>query len=199
MDFLRHVVLAREIGLFEVWLLLGALLAAPVFASSVVAIPMLVDTSVPVSMAVAQSWRCVADTPVAHGAVGGGDRAGDGPRHAHRDGWPDCLDSTAGPRQLARLLRPDQPKTDRSSRAGPVGQRLTPCKPRFSATPKPRSPSSGLTFGVGAFILYMLFIVLNMALESKAGKFGTFILFLVLSFGMLGFVAKNIIQWVLGI
>ena len=57
----------------------------------------------------------------------------------------------------------------------------------------------GLTFGVGAFILYMLFIVLNLALESKAGKFGTFILFLVLSFGMLGFMAKNIIQWVPGI
>jgi hypothetical protein len=56
----------------------------------------------------------------------------------------------------------------------------------------------GLSFGVGAFILYMLFIVLNLALESKAGKFGTFILFLVLSFGMLGFLAKNIIQWVLG-
>ena len=57
----------------------------------------------------------------------------------------------------------------------------------------------GLTFGVGAFILYMLFIVLNLALESKAGKFGTFILFLVLSFGMLGFMAKNLIQWFLGI
>ncbi|MDM7463010.1 MAG: DUF2788 domain-containing protein [Tepidimonas taiwanensis] len=57
----------------------------------------------------------------------------------------------------------------------------------------------GLTFGVGAFILYMLFIVLNLARESKAGKFGTFILFLVLSLGMLGFLAKNVIQWVLGI
>lgn len=57
----------------------------------------------------------------------------------------------------------------------------------------------GLTFGVGAFILYMLFIVLNLALESKAGKFGTFILFLVLSFGMLGFLSKTIIQWVMGI
>jgi hypothetical protein len=56
----------------------------------------------------------------------------------------------------------------------------------------------GLTFGVGAFILYMLFIVMNLALESKAGKFGTFILFLVLSFGMLGFLAKNAIQWWLG-
>lgn len=57
----------------------------------------------------------------------------------------------------------------------------------------------GLTFGVGAFVLYMLFIVLNLARESKAGTFGTFILFLVLSLGMLGFIAKNIIQWVLGI
>ena len=53
----------------------------------------------------------------------------------------------------------------------------------------------GLTFGVGAFILFMLFIVLNLARESKAGKFGTFVLFLVLSFGMLGFIAKNVIQW----
>lgn len=57
----------------------------------------------------------------------------------------------------------------------------------------------GLTFGVGAFILYMLFIVFNLAKESKAGKFGTFILFLVLSFGMLGFLAKNIIKWMLGL
>ena len=56
----------------------------------------------------------------------------------------------------------------------------------------------GLTFGVGAFIVYMLFIVLNLARESKAGKFGTFILFLVLSLGMLGFIAKNVIQWMLG-
>lgn len=63
MDFLRHVVLVREVGLFEVWLLLGALLAAPVFASSVVAIPMLVDTSAPVGAAVAQSWRAVASHP----------------------------------------------------------------------------------------------------------------------------------------
>lgn len=57
----------------------------------------------------------------------------------------------------------------------------------------------GLTFGVSAFILYMLFIVFNLARESKAGKFGTFVLFLVLSLGILGFVAKNVIQWLLGI
>ncbi len=57
----------------------------------------------------------------------------------------------------------------------------------------------GLTFGVGAFIIYMLFIIGNLAIQSKAGKFGTFILFVVLAFGILGFVAKNIIAWVLGI
>lgn len=62
-DFLRQVVLVREVGLFEAWLLLGALLAAPVFASSVVALPMLVDTRASVMSAVGASWRAVADHP----------------------------------------------------------------------------------------------------------------------------------------
>lgn len=57
----------------------------------------------------------------------------------------------------------------------------------------------GLTIGVGGFILYMMFIILQLARESKAGKFGTFVLFLVLGFGVLGFVAKNIIAWILNI
>ncbi|MEK8085453.1 DUF2788 domain-containing protein [Aquabacterium sp. A3] len=57
----------------------------------------------------------------------------------------------------------------------------------------------GLTFGVGGFILYMVFIIFQLARESKAGKFGTFVLFLVLGFGMLGYVAKQIIAWVLNI
>lgn len=57
----------------------------------------------------------------------------------------------------------------------------------------------GLTVGVGGFILYMMFIVLQLARESKAGKFGTFVLFLVLGFGVLGFVAKNVIAWLLNI
>jgi hypothetical protein len=53
----------------------------------------------------------------------------------------------------------------------------------------------GLTFGVGAFMLYMLFIIGHLAWESKAGKFGTFVLFMALGFGMLGFVVKLIVQW----
>jgi uncharacterized membrane protein len=64
LDFLRVVVLAPELGLFEVWLLQGALLAAPVYASTVVALPMLVDQPVPVHVAVGASWRAVATYPV---------------------------------------------------------------------------------------------------------------------------------------
>lgn len=55
----------------------------------------------------------------------------------------------------------------------------------------------GLSFGVGGFMLYMLFIIGQLAWESKAGKFGTFVLFLGLAFGMVGFAAKFVIQWVL--
>ena len=57
----------------------------------------------------------------------------------------------------------------------------------------------GMTFGIGAFILYMLFVIANLAIQSKAGKFGTFIMFLVLAFGVVGFVDKNVIAWVLGL
>ena len=53
----------------------------------------------------------------------------------------------------------------------------------------------GLTVGVGAFMLYMLFIIGHLAWESKAGTFGTFVIFLGLAFGMVGFVAKGIIEW----
>lgn len=55
----------------------------------------------------------------------------------------------------------------------------------------------GLSFGVAAFMLYMLFVIGQLAWESKAGKFGTFVLFLALAFGMVGFVAKYLIQWAL--
>ena len=56
----------------------------------------------------------------------------------------------------------------------------------------------GLTFGVGAFMLYMVFIIFQLARESKAGRFGTFVLFLALGFGLLGFAAKGLIKYFLG-
>lgn len=57
----------------------------------------------------------------------------------------------------------------------------------------------GMTFGITAFMLYMLFIIAELAWKSKAGWRGTAVLFFVLSFGMLGFVAKMIIQKLWGI
>ncbi|HRP29763.1 MAG TPA: DUF2788 domain-containing protein [Burkholderiaceae bacterium] len=53
----------------------------------------------------------------------------------------------------------------------------------------------GLSFGVGAFMLYMVFIIFQLARESKAGRFGTFILLVGLGFGLLGYVAKFVIKW----
>ncbi len=62
-DFLRLVVLARDNYLFETWLLMGGVLAAPIFASSVVAMPMLLDRRVSVMPAVLTSWRVVLANP----------------------------------------------------------------------------------------------------------------------------------------
>ncbi len=57
----------------------------------------------------------------------------------------------------------------------------------------------GMTFGLGAFMLYMLFISGEIAWKSKAGKTGTMVLFFVLAFGMVGFIAKAVIQKIWGI
>ena len=53
----------------------------------------------------------------------------------------------------------------------------------------------GLTFGIGAFMLYMVFVIIQLARESKAGKFGTFVLLLGLGVGLVGFAAKFVIKF----
>jgi uncharacterized membrane protein len=63
LDFLRLIMLADRGWLFEIWLVLGALLAAPVFASSVVAIPLLLERDATVLEAVLTSWRAVLASP----------------------------------------------------------------------------------------------------------------------------------------
>jgi uncharacterized membrane protein len=65
MDFLQQVVLAERGWVFEGWVLLGGALAAPVFASSVVAIPLLLDRpQTSVRNAVLTSWRVVLAHPL---------------------------------------------------------------------------------------------------------------------------------------
>lgn len=64
MDFMRHVVLAPQHFVFEMWLALGGVLAAPVFASSVVSMQLLLDRHVSALEAVLVSWRVVLANPV---------------------------------------------------------------------------------------------------------------------------------------
>jgi uncharacterized membrane protein len=64
LDFIRHVVLNPNHFLFEAWLGLGGLMAAPVFASSVVSMPLLLDRKVTVLQAVLTSWKTVITHPL---------------------------------------------------------------------------------------------------------------------------------------
>lgn len=50
-----------------------------------------------------------------------------------------------------------------------------------------------------ALILYMVFIIGNLAWKSRAGKYGTVWMFVALGLGFLGFVSKGLIQRYLGI
>lgn len=62
-DFLRLVVANRASWLFEGWMALGGLLAVPVFASTVVALPLMLDRPVGLWSAVLTSWRTVLENP----------------------------------------------------------------------------------------------------------------------------------------
>ena len=46
---------------------------------------------------------------------------------------------------------------------------------------------------IGGLILFMCFIIWDLARKSNAGKFGTVMLFIVLGAGMLGFAIKTVI------
>ena len=66
-DFVTHVVLAKNSWLFELWLAAGGIMAAPVFASSAIAMPLLLDRRVGLKQAVLTSWIAVLANPVAMG------------------------------------------------------------------------------------------------------------------------------------
>lgn len=63
LEFVRHVILAEDGFVFELWLGLGGLLAAPMFASSAVSIPLLLDRRVTLMQAILTSWRAVLENP----------------------------------------------------------------------------------------------------------------------------------------
>ena len=55
----------------------------------------------------------------------------------------------------------------------------------------------GVTLGVGALILFMIFIVWDLAKRSNAGRFGTLILYIGLAMGIAGFLIKVVITYLL--
>jgi len=55
----------------------------------------------------------------------------------------------------------------------------------------------GVTLGVGALMLFMIFIVWDLAKRSNAGRFGTLILYIGLAMGIAGFLMKLIITYLL--
>ena len=55
----------------------------------------------------------------------------------------------------------------------------------------------GVTLGVGALILFMAFIVWDLAKRSNAGRFGTIILYIGLAMGIFGFLIKIVITYLL--
>lgn len=64
MEFVQHVILARNGFLFELWLAAGGMMAAPIFASTAIAIPLLLDRRVTLLQAVLTSWRAVLTNPL---------------------------------------------------------------------------------------------------------------------------------------
>jgi uncharacterized membrane protein len=64
-DFIHTIVLAQDHWLFESWMALGALMAAPMFASSVITIPLLLDRQVNTTQAIVTSWQVVLANPAA--------------------------------------------------------------------------------------------------------------------------------------
>lgn len=53
--------------------------------------------------------------------------------------------------------------------------------------------SWSLFIGIGGLIAWMLLIIWKMGQESQAGKYGFFVLFLVLGLGLVGFIAKTVL------
>ena len=64
LDFVHHVEQAPDSRLFALWLALGGILAAPLFASSVVSMQLLLDRRVTLMQAVLTSWQVVLANPI---------------------------------------------------------------------------------------------------------------------------------------
>lgn len=63
----------------------------------------------------------------------------------------------------------------------------------------PETENLLLTIGLTGLMGFMGFIIYDLAKQSKAGKFGTMILFFVLGLGVLGFIIKIVITYIMDV
>jgi uncharacterized membrane protein len=178
-DFVRLVVLAEQGLLFETWLVLGALMAAPVFASSVMAMPMLMDRRVGVLGAVFTSWRAVMEHPAPMAL------------------WALLLMglTALGMATVMLGLVVVMPWLAHASwHALPrLGEDAWRFELMFGFNEE-QIANFGLTVGVTAFMLYMAFIIFQLARESRPASShlralpGPGV-------GLLGFAAKGLIKF----
>ncbi len=53
----------------------------------------------------------------------------------------------------------------------------------------------GMSIGVPIILAFLFFIIWDLAKESKAGRFGTLMMFLVLGGGFISYIIKEVIIW----
>jgi len=58
--------------------------------------------------------------------------------------------------------------------------------------------SIALNIGLAVFAAFVFFIIYDLAKKSKAGKFGTLMLFVVLGMGLFAFVIKTVVVELMG-
>ncbi|HMV18890.1 MAG TPA: DUF2788 domain-containing protein [Zoogloea sp.] len=76
---------------------------------------------------------------------------------------------------------------------------MDPSAPLFFGLTVAEFEDISLKLCVGGLIAYMVFIIGQLAWESKAGKYGAIWMFVGLGVGFIGFIAKGLIQRLLGI
>jgi len=76
---------------------------------------------------------------------------------------------------------------------------MDPTAPLFFGLTVAEFEDLSLKLCVGGLIAYMIFIIGQLAWESKAGKYGAIWMFVGLGVGFIGFIAKALIQKLLGI
>ena len=138
-----------------------------------------------------------------------------GQRHRGRARLEDRLPVRSDYRYLRRRPRRLQPegcsrlhpaeraahahRLQREIQTGLIQEIMDPSAPLLFGLTVAEFEDISLKLCVGGLIAYMIFIIGQLAFESKAGKYGAIWMFVGLGVGFIGFAAKSIIQRLLGI